>query len=433
MRLIRFIPSIPLIRSHPLFGGKIFLFLSTRFHSSVSLIDPKPTTANSNLKMDIDDDQTTIAKGTIVQIAGLASDAGKALNGGYGMIAKEPSLASGGNLRYPVLVYALQVEGCDQIMKTKADIKSIKAENLQFLPNQKQQLFKDAAKAQMQLAHESNDHPGALTWYEAFYERWPDGDGEIGVILTYVELLLHFTKEPQKALEAVLHVKETLTPSKHKDVYDQFLLMYVQICCAAGERIEEALEHALQIATDTERTKELAFRAFCEVLEYSSQQNEQDPTKENPAMFEVQLRAAKSIYELAPNDVDNLFNLGAAYCLKGDYLEGCKCYRRAMASGEGDPAKKAYREGNLIAAQLQCPGMPLEDYFILYDDGRVATCIKKADKDFCEIVCQRTGFGKQSGSLRVNGNDVDALFYPLPSSPDDPKVFERSFLDTLME
>ena len=405
-----------------------------------------------------DNPEPSLTKGTIVQITGLTSSAGRPLNGAFGLVASEPTSNNNSSKkigsffrrssskddlrRYPVLIYALQQERGGnndepqhEIIKTRVVTpKSIKAQNLIVVPEQRQKLFQQVVKVQCQLAHDSNDHPGALLWYEAYYDRWPDGDKEIGIILTYIELLARFTKQPRKALEAMDHVRPSIESggtTMNASMRDQFLVMYVEICCAAGERIDEAFEEALKINADTEQGKMLTVRALGFLLQYCYERNETDLTRENPDLLDLQVQVAQRIYDLAPDNVDNLFNLGAAHCLKGDYLEGSRCYRRAIATGGGDPSKKRYREENLIVAQLQCPGMPLEDYIILFDNGRVASCIKKADKEYCKLAITRRGFGVQDGSMQVNGNDVDLLQFPLPSSPDDPDVFPRSFLDTL--
>jgi len=117
-----------------------------------------------------------LSKGVLVQIDGLASEAGKPLNGAYGLIAADPAAAAAsGVVRYPVLVYALPNPSSEanengkedettthEIMGTSIK-KSLKGDNLGVLPEQKQKLFQDAARAQVQLAHQAGDHPGALS------------------------------------------------------------------------------------------------------------------------------------------------------------------------------------------------------------------------------------------------------------------------------
>ena len=255
------------------------------------------------------------------------------------------------------------------------------------------------------------------------------------MILTYVQLLMNHTKQPKKALEAVDNVKPLLKASSmDAAMYDQFLGFYVEICTGAEERIEEAYDEAMKIDTSTDDGIQRAIRAFFHLLKYASDRNEVDLIRSDAALLDLQVRVAERIYELDPNSVDNLFNLGAAYCLKGNNLEGCKCYRRALASGNGDPFKRKYHERNLISAQLQCPGMPLEGYIIVTSDTKSVSCIKESDKKYCKIVTTRTAFGKGNGSLRVDGGkDIEFINFPLPSSPDDPSVFPQAFLDSLKE
>ena len=337
-----------------------------------------------------------LSKGVLVQIDGLASEAGKPLNGAYGLIAADPAAAAAsGVVRYPVLVYALPNPSSEanengkegektthKIMGTSTGIKkSLKGDNLSVLPEQKQKLFQDAARAQVQLAHQAGGHPGALSWYEAYYHRWPDGDGDLGMILTYVQLLMNYTKQPKSALEAVDNVKSLLkSSSMDAAMYDQFLCFYVEICTGAEERIEEAYDEAMKINTSTDGGIQRAIRAFSHLLKYASDRNEVDLIRSNTDLLDLQVRVAQRIYELDPKSVNNLFNLGAAHCLKGDNLEGCKCYRRALASGKGDASKREYHEGNLISAQLQCPGMSLEGHIIVTSDTKSVQCIKECDK-----------------------------------------------------
>mmetsp|Transcript_27690 Transcript_27690/g.60209 ORF Transcript_27690/g.60209 Transcript_27690/m.60209 type:complete len:417 (-) Transcript_27690:1220-2470(-) len=409
----------------------------------------------------------TLSKGVLVQIDGLSSEAGKPLNGAYGLIVAAPGedppgpttntssstttaappASSGVAVRYPVLVYALprvpktdddEQQPTHEIISTPVGTpKSLKSDNLSVLSEQKQKLFQDAARAQCQLAHQRGDHPGALPWYEAYHDRWPDGDGDLGMILTYVELLLNLTKEPKKALEVFDGVRPLCKPGSitmDAAMQDQLTVMYVQICAAAAERIGEAWDEASQIDTSDDDGKKRAVRALAHLLQYASSRNENDLTRENAELLDFQVRVAQRIHDLDPSgNVDNMFNLGAAHCLKGDNLEGCRWYRRALATGRGSPSQRRYHEGNLITAQLQCPGMPLDGYIIVTSDDRTALCIREADKAYCKIVSTRVGFGKGSGSMRIDGKDVEAINFPLPSSPDDPGVFPRSFLDSLME
>ena len=379
-----------------------------------------------------------IPKGTIVEIAGLTSEKGKALNGGYGIIAGKSNEVSGA-LRYPVLIYALLNKGgadskhelvAPSAIAQKGEYqKSVKGDNLQILSDQKQELLKEAIMGQVKHSHQHNSQPEALIWFEAFHDRWPEDD-ELGVLLTYVLLLKGYVKDYKKALDVILKLKDRVDPEIPQ--YDSMLEMYVGICCDAGERIQDALDHALKIKSPSPK----AMSAFISLLAYSSRLNEEDPLQENPEMFDIQLQASINIHQLDPN-FQNTMNLGAAHCMNGNNVEGCKFYRKALelSSTQGEtiaPNQVKYLKGSLIGAQLQCPGMPLEDYIIVCDDGNVATCIKKADKENVKINRTITGFGTQNGGIEVTGGkEVDIIQFPLPQNPDDPKMFPKSFTDTL--
>ena len=115
-----------------------------------------------------DNEDTTIPVGTLVEIHGLESEAGKKLNGGQGFIFKKPIRAND-NLRYPVKLYALLSSDGNSLESEEAlnaPTKSIKESNLKVLVDQKQEVFKKAAYTKLKSLLELEE-PAAhsIPWY----------------------------------------------------------------------------------------------------------------------------------------------------------------------------------------------------------------------------------------------------------------------------
>ena len=380
-------------------------------------------------------DCAAIPVGSLVEINGLTSEVGKTLNGGQGFVMQKPE-AINGNLRYPVQVYALlSAEGNLEKVKGLATSKSIKVDNLTVLENQKQELFKEAAHEQMGLLVRAYDHNASLPWYATFVKIWPDGDGDYGLVLHYANLLHVIGKKSQQALDILLKISETIPNDFPR--YNEFLCVYVDICCGADSHLEQALEKALLVPTDTEEHKNLALRALYNLLGHVSMKNGEDPKRTKPEMFELQLRTAKCVYEVDPI-LTNLYNIGAAYCLKGENFEGAKYYRRVLddTSGESLAIPRIELERTLSLAQLQCPGMPLEGFILLSSNSTHYTLVHKSDKDKCTIGRRMLNAFQADTVLHVDNEekeDVPIITFAIPESPNDPEVFPREFLDSLKE
>jgi len=83
----------------------------------------------------------------------------------------------------------------------------------------------------------------------------------------------------------------------------------------------------------------------------------------------------------------------------------------------------------LVLSQLQCPGMPLEDVFVLSIHDNQATCLKKSDAEGCFMGLPHIP-GGPVGVASV-GNPLNFFHYTLPSDPDDPDVFPTWLLEQI--
>jgi tetratricopeptide (TPR) repeat protein len=390
-----------------------------------------------------------IPYGTIVKINDLTSSVGETLNGAHALVCDDANRVKG-DLRYPVLIYALcNNDGKDEIIKdqlvTKENAKSIKAENLFPLEDQKHELLIQATLEQMQLSMQTNQMPDVLPFIEAVCERWPDGGGKhIGIPMTYIELLYYHLRDSVKAFEVVNNIMEFMNLDVlQPQVYYTFLAMYGELClsCGAEEYLGEALENALKIDTSTDQSRSMANRVLQSIYEYTSDKNQSDLMMKNKEMFDIQVRSAEKLYELNPF-MDNLYNLGASHCLRGDFLKGAKCYRRAMdmiengTNPSGSPSIEVRRQ-YLIEAQMQCPGMPLENYHIVQSENCVAKCVRREDMDKFHGWLEKNPNGSYRFNIQFNatspGDSALFEFKTLPSSENDPKYFSREFLDSLRQ
>ena len=78
-----------------------------------------------------------------------------------------------------------------------------------------------------------------------------------------------------------------------------------------------------------------------------------------------------------------------------------------------------------MTAQLQCPGMPMEDYYVTGHDGERYFCVLKSEKDYCKIAVED---GRKEVTGESLSKKMDMIFFPMPTGPDDPEHFPASFL-----
>jgi len=216
--------------------------------------------------------------------------------------------------------------------------------------------------------------------------------------------------------------------------YSEFCHDFVASCCGAETGFEEALDFALKISTDTPEGTKTFMQALTLIQRTTNRLLQEDCSLvKNPDITNAYLRAAKIASQRSPEDKELFIDLGAAYCLAGNNLEGAKCYRQALAPGNPtrslDRINREHTTLNLLMAQLQCPGMPLEDAFILNRQGRQLTYIHKRDRAKVAVDKKHSKDYQQAlTAMKVLDESVDVMQYTMPTDPDDPTIFPASLL-----
>ena len=219
--------------------------------------------------------------------------------------------------------------------------------------------------------------------------------------------------------------------------YFAFCHDYVVACCAAQEKMDEAMEFALKIPTDRQAGKKTFFGALSQLQQTSNSLLQEDTRLEkDPKFSNIHLRCTRIAHERQPANLSLLINYGAAYCLAGNNVEGARCYRRALAAGPSrhgmDRNNFDKTKWNLVVAQLQCPRMPLEDKFVVSVKGNTLMCIQKSDRDKVAICNQEIGNQEVGTSLQViDSGFTGILQYSMPADPNDPRAFSQNLIDLL--
>ena len=382
----------------------------------------------------------TFAPGTLVTIKGLASAAGKPLNGGSGIILGPQFPSDSKNAgRYPVLVYhVVDARDLQHALLTGKRVfrknhpslanmvhleKSIRATNMEEKLDQMCLIFRDVAFTHSQKSFDAYDYKKALFWVTNYCERWPE---DYRMRTTYANLLHSVLGHSKEAL-AIL--RETIPQMKPDDC----LLNEARhdMCCTIvrteGDP-QEALEWALKIGTETEVDKKLAtnalsvLRGYC--LDYDKRIMDME-TGDGP-LLRVNLAASAALFEREP-DATNMRHVAAGHSLVGDYKEAVRWYRRTLDTGffEGYWLKRLKDE--LCCAMMQCPGAPMENYRVIgMVDGKWG-CIHKASIGQYKLELQGRGDGTLDGgkySMRPTAEGVQWTLFPVPDI-DNVEVFQN--------
>jgi diaminopimelate epimerase len=100
-------------------------------------------------------------------------------------------------------------------------------------------------------------------------------------------------------------------------------------------------------------------------------------------------------------------------------------FRRALdmfeygTKSSGHPSIEV-RQQYLIEAQMQCPGMPLENYHIVQSENCVAKCVRREDVDKFHGWLEKNPNGSYRFNIQFN-----------TISPDDSAMFELKTLPIL--
>lgn len=200
-----------------------------------------------------------------------------------------------------------------------------------------------------------------------------------------------------------------------------------------GECLNEALTYALKIPENTKKDKKLCKEAIELIARTSStrvrQQANVNTCTTNSILSDVHIRSTKALVERSPHNVSFYIELASAYCISGNNLDGAKWYRKALNINMPSEEREQITD-DLITAQLQCPGMPLEHHQILAKNGNQLICMPPNQ----EASMQRTTSSGQAMGMIIPTSETGAniMYYTLPSDPNDPEKFPSSFLQKVI-
>lgn len=367
---------------------------------------------------------TTIEDGTLVTVVGLKSEEGKKLNGGLGVTLG--SLDTVG-MRYPVRLYAVKERGDPKILVPPEE-RMIKPENLIVDPDPPtNKVFEEAAMYHVQRAMKKvATRKNALWWTGHMHKIHPDS---YAYGIPHANLLREVAHKPDEAYAVIVQYLDAVpeTDPFAPSYYSDFCVTFCRVKQRLGEALDFAMKIPARVSADMAKMKTNAISAVvkaCEDIIHN------DPYLENPEAAELNVRAALANLELEPNNISSIINVGAAYSLAGNNLEGARWYRRAFNSGRVSQQQMVRLKINLVRAQLQCPGMPLAEYLVVGESGNVLGCILKRDKHKVQITRTTNGDYGTSG-MTVIEEGLSMIQYPAPSDPNDPKIFSTAFLAEL--
>ncbi|KAL3908454.1 MAG: hypothetical protein SGARI_003056 [Bacillariaceae sp.] len=362
----------------------------------------------------------SLEKFTLVRIHGLKSEAGKKLNDGLGVIiSNKVTIEDNSGLtttRYPVRVFALKKgnasrretleESGDWSILISTDDKKVKAGNLDPHPQggQAKACLISAAK---KYYGGTSDNKIALFWLEANLTACPeDYKGAMDIADT-----LRMTGRVSEAAKVAFIISQFIDEADYKNCG-----MLVPIFCKAQVHLDEAVRLALTIPVDPilvkfyrKDTLELLTKTFEDLCD------QYGFTK--PEIAHLNLAVTKAYVAMsAEADVDGCEWLATQHYLAGEYWEAMKLHRKAIRLGL--PADADVTEA-LIECQLHCPGMPLENYFLMMKENNRYTCLLHED-------LHKMGWNPATHSAYVKDPDDDPvveIYCETPTDPDDPEVF----------
>jgi hypothetical protein len=367
----------------------------------------------------------SICKGSLVIISGKYSSDGQKLKGGLGVVLSDNSI------RYQVLVFAIKNPSTGGLALCPNVKSQIKVKNLTVQDNPKQNML--FSRAIHDLAKETihgQDDEEALFWLGIYYKYWPD---DYPLAITYANLIAKVEKNYKGSLNILRELKVHV-PESYKQ-YDQFCHDFCIACCDGDESVSEGLEMVLKIQSNSNAGKSMFSNSLNVLLATCNRLLREDSGMEpDPEVISVYVRCTEIAFLRDPMHQGHwgkLMNLGAAQCLAGNNVEGAKRYRQALATAIDDCSTEERERisKDLILAQLQCPGMPLEKYYLINRNGYDLTCIHKDDRRKVRIV--KTIIEGRVESTIEGIASADVIRYPMPSDPDDPKIFPSGFLRML--
>ena len=395
--------------------------------------------------------QQTLHEGSLVKIYGLQSDQGKKLNGGYGILVNAEPFDNG---RYAVKVFAtLKDNNTDNEEEEEEEESGDKSEDPMLLYN----------------------HVKGFVWLygndkETTKQLKPDNfnvskDFRVGMAYAFnamrrIRLQQHVPATPAEVCHFVntfLREVERVDPNYFRPAADDESSEQLH---GHDGSASDAITHAFMVMLFFEQNKVHLDKAFEYVLwmkrygpaadfppesvpwekryvmgldmlasttnELLRQGNGFHP--EHDTHTHVMVEVAKARLEMCPEGsleaTKYLGILGEAESLAGNHLEGAKLLRRALAlaaeSTEGslDDNTLSSFKGNLVNAQLHCPGMMLEDYHVVQNFGSSVQAVRLSEKHMFRL---NMVDGKSTGVTVVGRPQLFVM--KIPTDHDDP-VFD---------
>jgi hypothetical protein len=426
-----------------------------------------PLTNNNNktkTMAESSSDQATSAfdKFSFVCLKGLQSAAGQKLNGSHALLITGEGIKgdNDGMERFAIRIYAqkkakksLEASNQDANEEPAAEEveyeavqppkdKKIKAINLALTPQLAQtELFKATALTTIQELQMKEDNKKLLWWLECYHKARPE---ELNMAVSYASALRMISQDYKRASDLMWDFYDAMQEEIKGDVMAPYKarFLYDQAMCFAGarEHLEEALQSIQRILNDESidskdpENQSLATEALYSIMQACDHSMSFDNGLGNTnQMANIKLNCAKVLLELDPTSPDAIANLGASYCQIGNNMEGARYYRAALAC-ERELNNPTNIRHNLVLAQMQCPGLPLENLHILGvadvpgSGERIVSAIPKDQREGCKILHRDAA--TNMGYLENTGpGTMDIVQVTLPSDPDDDTQFPASLLE----
>ena len=340
-----------------------------------------------------------LSPGTLVSISGLQSEAGKALNGGRGIIIGKPAKDTG---RFPVLIYCCVSKQTTTDEQGEADLleivddlsgikRSMKEQNLTPLEDQMCEIYKDYASMAWEYAYaKTNNINDALIHLEHYTSRWPE---DYMCSITYANLIrdgisssdgsiLFPTdtsknkqtfaaatqggqiKRPAEAWRILKRTEPHVDPTWSQ--INQFRYAMCVTACDSNQPPQVALDWALKMTTETNADRDMKEAALKDIIKLVRDNSNNVDEEENKAKHEINKKVCYALLETLPDSVDALTLVAGAECLVGNNQGGAKLYRQAMETGQFQGQELHNLKENLALAQMQSPGGSLENYDVLW-------------------------------------------------------------------
>lgn len=327
----------------------------------------------------------------------------------------------------------------------------VSVEVFDFVKNQMVPYFISASQPNHSLAPWMKNWEPQVFWLEVYHHYWPD-NLEYGRMLTAVMSQMakeedsigkendkHSKKKKKKYLQRAVELLDFYKDKFSQDeTYYETLHLFCTILIQAQERLGEALEFALMIPKDyTSQGCQWQLECLHELAATCREIWDEDCHPEKrPEVRDVLVKACQAMFDQNPQEMKAMFNLATAQLYADNFVQAVRLCRKVWASNDQlspdlvEPAKRL-----LCLAQLQLPGMPLENYKVLFSSD-TAMCLHKDHLDRGCVVDipnpERPGTMTKSFRVEVGtAEDVDLSTFDVPTDPDDPEQWPPALFDML--